>query len=434
MFNDRIDAGRRLARDLVHLRDEDVVVLALPRGGVPVGAEVAQSLDAPLDVIVVRKLGVPFQPELAMGAIGEGGTLVLDEHLVEMADVSPDDLDAVVRREQDELARRVARYRSGRDPEEIAGRTVLIVDDGIATGSTAQAACRVVRAMGAARVVLAAPVAPADWAARLAPFADELVCAESHEQFGAVGRWYHDFTQVSDDDVVELLAAARRRRRSTVQSAACTGGRRSERTVAIPSIAGPLAGDLVVPGGAREIVIFAHGSGSSRLSPRNRWVAAKLNGRRLGTLLFDLLTPDEALNRQNVFDVEFLANRLHDAVEFVRSFSATAGLPVGLFGASTGAAAALWEASRAEAGIAAVVSRGGRPDLAQPQLSAVRSPTLLIVGGHDELMLDLNRKAALDLRCEHRISVVSGATHLFEERGALEQVARLAGDWFVGHC
>ena len=431
MFRNRVEAGQRLGRALADLRDRDVVVLGLPRGGVPVAAEVAHELGAPLDVIVVRKLGVPFQPELAMGAIGERGTRVLDEHLLQIADVSPDELHAVERRERAELERRVERYRSGRSPEALTGRIAVIVDDGVATGSTAEAACRVARAMGAERVVLAVPVAPPDWVDRLGPHADELVCVETHEPFLAVGRWYDDFTQVSDDDVIDLLAAAHAG--SGQASSGRSRTRSSERSVEIPAGAGPLPGHLVVPAGAHAIVIFAHGSCSSRLSPRNQWVAARLKERRLGTLLFDLLKPTEELDRRHVFDVELLADRLHDAVRFVESSPDAAGLPIGLFGASTGAAAALWEAARPAADIAAVVSRGGRPDLARHRLRAVRAPTLLIVGGRDDVVLDLNREAAAELRCEHRIAVVSGATHLFEERGALDQVARLAGDWFVSH-
>ena len=434
MFHDRIEAGGLLARRLLHLRDQDVVVLGLPRGGVPVAAEVARALGAPLDLIVVRKLGVPYQPELAMGAIGEHGTRVLDERVVRMAGISADQLHDVEARERAELERRVRRYRSGRRPEPLAGRTALIVDDGVATGSTAQAACQVARAMGAARVVLAVPVAPPDWGDRLARHADELVSVATPEPFMAVGQWYRDFSQVSDDDVVRLLGAAHREATPPTGSDGRSESLRAlDRSVDVPTDVGTLPGHLVVPAAAHEIVVFAHGSGSSRHSSRNQSVAAQLNGRGLGTLLFDLLTPDEALHGAHVFDVELLGHRLGDAVRFVEALPGLSELPIGLFGASTGAAAAIWEASRPTANISAVVSRGGRPDLAMDRLPAVRAPTLLIVGGNDQPVLDLNRAAATQLRCEHRISVVSGATHLFEEEGALDQVARLAADWFLAH-
>ena len=194
-----------------------------------------------------------------------------------------------------------------------------------------------------------------------------------------------------------------------------------------------LPGDLTLPGDAAGIVLFAHGSGSSRLSPRNISVAAVLNDAGLSTLLFDLLTPEEADDRTKVFDVELLAERLLVATEWVRRQSSVAPLPLGYFGASTGAAAALLAAADLGDGVAAVVSRGGRPDLAEPRLREVVAATLLIVGGRDPQVLELNRQAAGFLRCPHELVVVPGATHLFEEAGALERVALLARDWFRDH-
>ncbi|MEO3889690.1 alpha/beta family hydrolase [Nonomuraea sp. B5E05] len=194
-----------------------------------------------------------------------------------------------------------------------------------------------------------------------------------------------------------------------------------------------MPGDLVVPGGARGVVLFVHGSGSGRLSPRNRYVAGALNEAGLATLLFDLLTPEEETLRANVFDIGLLTGRLLERTAWVREQPATAGMPIGYFGASTGAAAAL--AAAAEPGnlVAAIVSRGGRPDLAAEKLAAVRAPTLLIVGGRDPVVLRLNEEAQRRLNAESRLSVVPGATHLFEEPGALEIVADQASDWFTGH-
>ena len=180
-------------------------------------------------------------------------------------------------------------------------------------------------------------------------------------------------------------------------------------------------------------MVFAHGSGSSRHSPRNRFVAAGLNRAGLATLLFDLLTDAEESDRANVFDTGLLAGRLVGVTDWLHGQPEAERLPVGYFGASTGAAAALSAAAELGRRIAAVVSRGGRPDLAGAGLSDVTSPTLLIVGGDDPLVLDLNRRAQARLRCENRLSVVPRATHLFEEPGALEAVTDLAGEWFVGH-
>ncbi len=207
-FDDRVDAGRRLATRLAHLRGRDVVVVGLPRGGVPVAAEVARALDAPLDVLVVRKLGLPLQPELAMGAIGEGGVRIVDQQMLSDAGVSPDELARVEAHERAQLEARLDRYRRGQPAVVLAGREVVVVDDGLATGSTARAACQVARRAGASRVVLAVPVAAAE---SLVGFdqADEVVTVVTPRPFLAVGRFYRDFTPTTDDDVITILAARR---------------------------------------------------------------------------------------------------------------------------------------------------------------------------------------------------------------------------------
>ncbi len=437
IFTDRDDAGRRLAARLGHLRDEPVVVLGLPRGGVPVAFQVAQALGAPLDVIVVRKLGVPFQPELAMGAVGEGGVRVINRQVVDEVRVSEGELAAVQARERAAVAARAARYRARWPRQPLEGRVAVVVDDGIATGSTARAACQVARAHGAARVVLAVPVAPPGWEARIGGDADEMVCVSTPLGFFAIGQFYARFPQVSDDEVMACLERA-----AQEQRAAQAGPPRAEgdadppaRGEEVEPVAGlvRLAGDLTVPENATGVVVFAHGSGSSRHSPRNRHVAGVLNGAGLGTLLFDLLTPEEELDRANVFDIGLLAGRLAEVTRWLRAQPRAANVAIGYFGASTGAAAALWAAAEPGAGIAAAVSRGGRPDLARPRLAAVTAPTLLIVGGHDEVVLDLNRRAQAELRCENDLAVVPGASHLFEEPGTLNAAAGLARDWFTSH-
>jgi putative phosphoribosyl transferase len=194
-----------------------------------------------------------------------------------------------------------------------------------------------------------------------------------------------------------------------------------------------LGGNLFLPLQPAGLIIFAHGGGSSRFSPRNVLVAESLVARNFATLLFDLLQPEESEDRRNVFDIALLAARLQEAIEWASRESEVGDLPVGLFGASTGAAAALVAAAQDPAAIAAVVSRGGRPDLAAGSLAQVKAPTLLIVGGFDHEVLELNRWALRRLRCEARLDVVPGATHLFEQPGTLERVAEIAGDWFVAH-
>lgn len=413
-LRDRRDAGRQLATRLGRLAVAAPVVVGLPRGGVPVAYEVARALGAPLDVIVVRKLGVPGQPELGMGAVGEDGVRVVTDSVVRAAGISAERIDEVARREAAEVERRAQRFRGGRPMIPLVGRTVVIVDDGLATGGTARAAVQVARAHGADRVVVAVPVAPPATARELAREADEVVTLAEPEPFLAVGAYYEDFTQTGDDEVVALLGAAAAR----------------DEDVAVDVGDAVVDGHLTIPPNARGVVVFAHGSGSSRHSPRNRWVAERLQAAGLGTLLFDLLTEAEARDRAHVFAVERLGTRLAVAIRGLRQ-QATA--PIGCFGASTGAAAALWAAAEPDTRVGAVVSRGGRPDLAASRLAAVTAPTLLVVGGADASVLELNREAARQLRCEHRIEIVPGATHLFEEPGALEQVAELATRWFLDH-
>jgi putative phosphoribosyl transferase len=452
LFADRVEAGRRLATRLSHLRGAPLVVLGLPRGGVPVAYEVARALDAPLDVIVVRKLGVPFQPELGMGAIGEDGARIVNDEVVRLARVSERQLAEVEARERTELERRARRFRGDRPRVPLTGATAVVVDDGIATGSTARAACRVARAHGAARVVLAVPVAPPDSAGRFGDDVDELVCLETPEPFYAIGQFYGDFPQTSDEEVVDCLRRAAEHAPTRTPAPGIPGGDAPARDtpaaggasggvgvdldvdVEVPAGAVRLGGHLTLPAHAPGVVVFAHGSGSSRHSPRNRYVAAILHRAGLGTLLFDLLTAAEEQVRANVFDIGLLARRLVDATAWLRTLPPLDGLPVGYFGASTGAAAALWAAAEPGADVAAVVSRGGRPDLAAPRLSLVTAPTLLVVGGEDRMVLDLNRQAeALLTRCESRLVVVPGATHLFDERGTLEAAAEAARDWFTRH-
>jgi putative phosphoribosyl transferase len=253
-------------------------------------------------------------------------------------------------------------------------------------------------------------VAPRDFARRLGGDADELVCLENPWAFAAVGQFYADFAQVDDEEVTACLRRAAHRHRRTA------GAGSTDREVTVTAGAVRLGGHLTVPDGATGVVAFAHGSGSSRHSPRNRFVAEGLHRAGLGTLLFDLLTAEEERDRGNVFDIGLLADRLLDATRWLREEPDVEGLAVGWFGASTGAAAALWAAADPSA----------RP-------AAVTTPTLLVVGGADPLVLELNREAQARLRCENRLEVIPRATHLFEEPGTLERVTELARDWFTDH-
>jgi predicted phosphoribosyltransferase len=215
-FRDRYDAGRRLATKLGEYAErDDVIVLALPRGGVPVGAEVARALGAPLDVFLVRKLGVPGHEELAMGAIASGGVRVLNPDVLDQLRIAPKWVDAVAAQELEELTRREKAYRDGRPAPEVRGKTVILVDDGLATGASMKAAVAAIRERGPARIVAAVPVGARETCQELAELADEVVCAETPDPFFAVGSWYVDFDQTNDDEVRGLLAEAGDRVRAT---------------------------------------------------------------------------------------------------------------------------------------------------------------------------------------------------------------------------
>ena len=209
LFADRTDAGRQLAEKLAAYTDRpEVIVLALPRGGVPVAFEVARALHAPLDVFLVRKLGVPEHPELAMGALASGGVRVLNEDVVDTLHIPPEVMDEVASEEAQELERRAEVYRDGRPPPRVRGRTVILIDDGLATGSTMRAAVAALRQLGPKEIVVAVPVAAADTCASLSQVVDDMVCLRTPRPFYAVGAWYDDFSQTTDEQVRELLAHA----------------------------------------------------------------------------------------------------------------------------------------------------------------------------------------------------------------------------------
>lgn len=464
VFADRDDAGRHLAEALRGIDGIRPIVLALPRGGVPVAVPVAAALGAPLDVLVVRKLGVPWNPEYGFGAVGEGGMAVIDTALAQRLRISDEEVNRVVAAESAEVERRLEQYRAGRPAPELRGRTAIVVDDGIATGSTVAAAIALLRDRGVARIVVAAPVGAADSVARLRGMADDVVVLSVPQDFRAVGLHFRDFSQLSDAHVQRLLAEVaaatplppaaaatsssgesgsedERRdaagepnqiKTSTAAAVALGLAPMTDHEVLMPVDGATLAGFLHLPTTEPTgLVIFVHGSGSSRLSPRNVTVARRLQERGMATLLFDLLTPaeDAEPSRAPVFDIPLLARRLAAVTKWV--VGALPGVPVGYFGASTGGGAALVAAAQVMPPVAAVVSRGGRPDLAGEALPHVVSPTLLIVGGRDPQVLDLNRQAASRMRCYNQLVVVPGAGHLFSEPGTLEQVCDLAGDWFA---
>lgn len=440
-FIDRRDAGRSLAELLrgSYAGRGDVLVLALPRGGVPVALEVAAKLGAPMDVFLVRRLPAPGEPELAMGAVSSGGVRVLNDDVIRRLGIRPDAIEA-----ETDLQRRLLA-----DSEEalgvssdgalhIEGRTILLVDDGLCTGATARAASMAIRALRPARVVVAVPVASRSGASEMLPAADEIVSVIQPEPFRSVGWWYDDFSQTADAEVRDLLARARAEPLVASEKAdASDPGEDDGRPVLIPAGGAALQGALRVPTSPAGLVLFAHGSGSGRGSARNRRVARELTSAGFATLLMDLLTPAEQerdeVTREHRFDVRLLADRLVHAIDWIAAHDELSILPLGLFGASTGGSAALAAAALRRARVRAVVSRGGRSDLAEVALPLLFAPTLFIVGEWDETVMSHNERARSLVAAITRLAVVPGATHLFGEAGAIEAVARLACDWYAEH-
>jgi putative phosphoribosyl transferase len=444
IFNDRTDAGQKLARELQRYSGrQDAIVLGIPRGGVPVAFEIAEALRLPLDIFLSRKLGVPGHEELAFGAIAAGDGRFLDQHIVQTMGIAPEQIESITQETRKKLEERARLYRAGRSAREVAGRIVILVDDGIATGASIYAAAQALHQMNPKEIVIAAPIAPATTVSWLRGVVDDVAVLYAPRDFYAVGQFYREFSQTSDEEVVSLLRRSEQRERRAdeegdveAHSDKVRGLASDEEEVRIRAGNVILEGALNIPENAQGIVLFAHGSGSSRHSPRNRYVAGELQARGLATLLFDLLTSEEEMVDRKTAELRFnippLAKRLIEVTRWIAQNPQTRNLTIGYFGASTGAAAALIAAARLPGIVAAVVSRGGRPDLAGEELGSVRAATLLIVGGLDEVVIQLNRQALDQLRCESkRLVLVPGATHLFEEPGALEQVATDAAEWLL---
>jgi len=418
-FSDRNEAAHALSRALAPYATSHPVVLAIPRGAVPIGRIVAEALGGELDVMLVRKLGAPGNPEFAVGAVDETGTVLLNK-ASPWTFAGESYLRREVQRQQQVLVDRRARY--GTEAIDLKGRTVIVVDDGLATGATMAAALRAARARRPARLICAVPVASHEGVDAVASLADEVVCLATPRPFGAGGLYYRPFPAVSDDEVMRDLRHWRQ------------AGHATRRAVSVPDGRVTLDGELTMPPAPAGLVVFAHGSGSSRHSVRNRHVADVLNEHGIATLLFDLLTRDEDRAPSARFDITLLAQRLHAAVAWTEQDASCRDLPLGLFGASTGAAAALQVAAEPGVNVAAVVCRGGRVDMAgRERLAALRCPVLLIVGGDDQEVLALNRYARDVMDPWGTLEVVPGAGHLFEEPGTLDTMATRVATWLATH-
>lgn len=414
-FENRTEAGKQLAEKLANQEWRHSCVLALPRGGVPVAIEVAHRLGLPWDVLIVKKIGSPMQPEYAIGAIAEEDRPVWNEEALTLMDLTAKDRAVLVYPLREKIRQRIKAWRPQGPKFDVEGKIVILVDDGLATGLTMRAAVEHLKRRHAKKIIVAVPVAPESVVTMFEGLVDQLVVLKVPPYFSAVGEWYDDFTQVDDETVTGLLK---------VEESFMA----PHKDIDIATPQGSIKGILSQPPESKGLIIFAHGSGSSRLSPRNQLVAHALNKAGFTTLLFDLLTLEEAENRADVFDIDLLSGRLALATQWARKEPELSYLNIAYYGASTGAAAALVAASK-DPQIVTVVSRGGRPDLARDHLKHVSCPVLLVVGGEDTEVLSLNREAKLKLR-EASLLVIPGATHLFEEAGTLENVIKGSTDWF----
>ena len=326
-FRDRVSAGALLAKRLAQLRAARPLVLGIPRGAVPMACTIAEALDADLDVVLIRKVGAPGNPEFAAGAVSENGEVVVNPDAAALG-IDEDYVAREATAQLQVLRERRARLSAVHTPVDPAGRVVIVVDDGSATGSTMLAALHVLRRSKPKWLVAAMAVAPPETVSRIADVADDVVCLHAPEDFRAVGQFFDDFAAVTDDEVVETLREFNRRRAGTRGAApppAIAAERRLD--VRIPVGRASIEGELVVPAGARGIVLFAHGSRSSRKSPRNTFVADRLRKRGLATLLMDLLTEEEDLVPEVLMAVNLPENPGGESVwSFVNAITSTAKL------------------------------------------------------------------------------------------------------------
>lgn len=427
VFTDRAEAGRMLAELVRDRVGPDVVVLGLTRGGVPVAFEVARALAAPLDVIVVGRLGVPWRPEVTMGALGEDGARIIDDRVVEAAMVSPREVDAVERGERVRLGERVARLRGDRPPRMLGGWTAVIVDDGLATGASARVACQVARNRGARRIVVAVPVASEEGLRALAPAVDDVVVLQTRDDLPGIGQAYLEFPPTDDDEVACLLM--------TADGFVVPDGPFGDPETAFPTpaeekvfpIGGvPLIGRITVPNHARELVILAHDSSRQRHTARSRYLSRVLTDAGFATLQLDLLTRDEEIHGNRYLAIPRLAGRLHAVTRVLQEDFDR----VDYLGDAVAAAIALEAAAAEDLHIHAVACLSGRPDLVA-RLGAVRAPLLLVVGEQDSAVLRLNVQSAAKLSYPYRLVTIPRAGHRFREPGVLQKAAAEVRAWFL---
>ncbi|UOE21665.1 phosphoribosyltransferase [Thermobifida halotolerans] len=420
-FPDRTVAGHRLAERLRTVAGTAPVVIALPRGGVVVGAELARRLHAPLDVAVVARIGLPEYPGVELGAVTEDGHVCYDDAALARLRLSRNRLSDVVAEARSGTERRRRAYRGSRTMPRLAGRDVVVVDDGAATGGTARAALRMVRRQRPARVVLGLPVASDTAMENLRAEADHIVALAVPDHFHSLERWYRDFGELDDGQVSALLAEHR--------DLGEAGD--SRHRARVPVGGAELDGDLVVPSVVRGTVVLASGHG--RLTPHNQAIGTVLRAAGYATLLLDLLTPVETGAERAEAAPGVLGERLAAGVRWLRRTPTVADAPVGLLGTGKAAPGVLDAAARLPDDVSAVVTHGGRVDLAEDALSRVRAPTLVLVQGADSFVRELAEWTVGRLSVPTDLEVVAGAEQLLHQPEEWRRVGVRAAEWFDRH-
>jgi len=418
LFRDRNEAGQRLAAALRDMQIEKPIVLGIPRGGIPVAAEVAKALGGELAVVVARKLGAPGNPELAIGATTETGACYVNAAVAAAAGADAVYIEAEKKRQIDEARRRNALFDSHRRPP-ARGRTVIVVDDGIATGATAIAAVRSLKAEGAERVILAVPVGPPEMIELLRGEADEVVCLEEDPGFWAVGQYYQDFSQVSDAEVRRTLEAF---------AAELAAGRSRPAEIRRDGVS--LAAVLATPAGKGPfpLVIFVHGLGSGKDSPRNLVIAHHLVGAGIATLLFDLSGHGESSADPHDGIDAYVAD-LEAAFTWAVRQPEVEAANIGVAGSSLGAVVATRALAEGKIEPRTLVLRA--PPMEAADFQTISVPSLVLIGSEDPLLADV--RAGVAACPELSLTVVKGAGHLFEEPGTLDEALERSLAWFAAN-
>lgn len=420
LYADRHDAGRRLAALLHDRRFEDPLVIGIARGGMPVAAEVARALGAPLDIVIVRKIGVPWNPELAIGAVAEGELVMVDEQAAAQLHLSAQEVDAAVARALEELAAAIARLRRGRPRIGVRGRSVILVDDGLATGRQAQAAIAALRSRGALHITLALPVGAPESVQALSHSVDEALCAATPQHLRAIGDWYEDFRPTSDEEMLALL---------------CEHAGAARRSALIGSAAPKASGELVVPWSApgHGVIVFAPADRAPAEADLAAHLAMALQHAGFATLTLAGARSDRAQPQDARRDVQRTAQLTREATDWLRSQPESARLPIGYLGSGTAAAGALVAASRLRSAVGALVAYAPRLELTGGAIALLEAPTLLIVPEQDRELIALCHAAREAMQCESRVALAPGRSPLALAESAREPLAALIIDWFARH-